>query len=770
MEDFRSSNAKHIANRKKVCIGCGCKCLPNTRHIKNDNIDPKVIHLVKTYLKPDYDTNDLRYPVGICLKCRLVLQKKDKNQEVILPKMPNFEDIILPKSTRANDTPTCYCFICLTGSNKGKQSKGGRGFEKEEVKITNTNGKYASNSNNKLDSPITTPTKEKRSSLTLCSKCNQSIGKGIKHPENCSVASASKNIASHILENMPEKQQEQVATAIIHNKAEEISTSKQNVNITLATKGKQTRICLNPKVYKPAYFSEQSLNDLQSYIGVSNSSMKKIMHYIRVHQGRKALPPYMRSNISAAGRSMDDLYKVEWVEMDIEKGKKDMRPVFYGNATEILEHVCEARDIAGPCFVKVLADSGQGSFKISLIVLPHAKDDQDIDDSDENGTTSSRTTYAEGGSFSNHLKMSGVKRSIMLVNVPDIKETWDNCKVLWDLAKINDIPYLFSGDFKLTLILLGLQTATSSYPCHLCFVSLDQLRGLKEFLDNLKSNDNFEHNETSENDDKSGSDDGSLSSMTTSDEVFNTIQKERTFGDLRKDYERFKALGGDKAKARLCNSTINPCIFQEDDLVRIIDKTPLPELHLLLGFLNHLFWDKYGLVYTIGRDKAMKWAIKANAVSVGYHGEVFEGPACRRLLKAADYLLSSEFLSDIPNPLLVIPLATTFQAMNKLVESCFGVGKVKGDVAQLLENLIVHYMALDSSVTLKVHVLFEHLIPGLANLGGHGMGLTSEQAGESIHHEFANNYWSKYKINMISNPQFAINWFKANVEFSSKHK
>ncbi len=126
--------------------------------------------------------------------------------------MPNFEDIILPKSTRANDTPTCYCFICLTGSNKGKQSKGGRGFEKEEVKITNTNGKYASISNNKLDSPITTPTKEKRSSLTLCSKCNQSIGKGIKHPENCSVASASKNIASHILENMPEKQQEQVAT------------------------------------------------------------------------------------------------------------------------------------------------------------------------------------------------------------------------------------------------------------------------------------------------------------------------------------------------------------------------------------------------------------------------------------------------------------------------------------------------------------------------------------------------------------------------------
>ena len=79
-------------------------------------------------------------------------------------------------------------------------------------------------------------------------------------------------------------------------------------------------------------------------------------------------------------------------------------------------------------------------------------------------------------------------------------------------------------------------------------------------------------------------------------------------------------------------------------------------------------------------------------------------------------------------------------------------------------------MALDSSVTLKVHVLFKNLIPGLANLGGQRMGLTSQQAGESIHHKFANNYWSIYKINLISNPQYAINWFKANVEFSSTHK
>ena len=189
----------------------------------------------------------------------------------------------------------------------------------------------------------------------------------------------------------------------------------------------------------------------------------------------------------------------------------------------------------------------------------------------------------------------------------------------------------------------------------------------------------------------------------------------------------------------------------------------------MLGLVNHLFGDKHGLVDTIGLEKAMAWAVKANAVSVGYHGEVFEGPACRRLLKKADFLLSPEFLNGIPNPLSLIPLATTFQAVNKLVTACFGVGKVKCDITKLLENLVIHYMAIESSVTLKAHIVFEHLIPGLANLGGEGMGLTSEQAGESIHHEFDHNYWSRYKINLISNPNYSESWFNANVEFCSKH-
>jgi hypothetical protein len=182
---------------------------------------------------------------------------------------------------------------------------------------------------------------------------------------------------------------------------------------------------------------------------------------------------------------MEDLYQVDWVDLETGNGKVEKRPVFYGNATKILDYVCEKRQITGPCFIKLLADSGQGSFKVSLIILPqcynaehdteYEKDDEDLSPPAENSEFS-RTMYAQGGSYRNELMLSGVKRSIMLINVPDIKETWQNCKTLWDLAKINDIPYLFVGDFKLSLIMLGLQTVTSSFPCPYC--NRDIYRGI----------------------------------------------------------------------------------------------------------------------------------------------------------------------------------------------------------------------------------------------------------------------------------------------------
>jgi hypothetical protein len=47
---------------------------------------------------------------------------------------------------------------------------------------------------------------------------------------------------------------------------------------------------------------------------------------------------------------------------------------------------------------------------------------------------------------------------------------------LFSLININRIPFKFVADFKLDLVVLGMQTATATYPCPFCFVTLDVMR------------------------------------------------------------------------------------------------------------------------------------------------------------------------------------------------------------------------------------------------------------------------------------------------------
>ena len=58
----------------------------------------------------------------------------------------------------------------------------------------------------------------------------------------------------------------------------------------------------------------------------------------------------------------------------------------------------------------------------------------------------------------------------MLCCVPEVKESYENMKILFELTQLNKIPYKFVADFKLTLIVNGLQTATASYPSPVCYV------------------------------------------------------------------------------------------------------------------------------------------------------------------------------------------------------------------------------------------------------------------------------------------------------------
>ena len=691
------------------------------------------VALIKQFQNVDYDFNNTKYPIGVCGNCRLLLGKKAAGKECKLPKMLNYQDIILPKSTRSTDSNiACNCNICLTARHHAKDKR----ITSEE--IDNSTGLVASSNISQL--PNKEPPKKKKTSLSICAECKQEIGRGISHV--CSIAESSAHIVDHV-NTLPGTQQEQVITSLLKEKAKEADSSFDpitNKSLSLSTKGSKLRVTLNPKATRTVNFSSESLDQLQNTLNnISNRHMKTIANYLRVRAGRTAVEPGFANHLTKKGQKLSDLYKLSWHQFEAGDDQQVNLPVVWANAEDLLSTVSEAREYLGSPFVKIMADGGQNFLKICATILPEnyhpdldrAQTESD-DEEDIEHEVKKRSTYKEGGSIGKY-KLTSVKKVIMVAIVPECKETYHNMKILFELTRLNDIKFLFVADFKLLLLCLGCQSASATYPCPYYLVNLREISQVGDHAEDL--------------------------------------QEPRTFGLLERSHDKFVTSHGSKKKeARYCNSTVGHPLFSEDSEVLVVDKCPPEELHCLQGFVNHTFNEGYAK--EIGREKALKFPKLINVVASDYHNKIFEGNACREMLKKASLMDDRRILGDDISPLKVSKYIRAFKAMNKIVETCFGT-KVIGEnsnVVKMLDELVSSYMDLDISVTLKLHVIFFHLLPALQNpvLKGRGLGIVSGQAGESIHAEFK-IFWEKYKIKSLDNPNYAENFKRAVVEFSSKH-
>lgn len=640
----------------------------------------------------------------------------------------------------------------MTARFKGHvKNKGGKGHFKDVSKeIDMTVGYHES----KKSEPLSSSTKLASPELIkLCGKCLQEIGKGKQH-----ICNNLKNNAMKIIGKLSEKTQEQVMSCIMKNKLvadSDVKEKLENVDISVSTGGRKKRITINPSVHKEVVFDEESLDNLRVKLGHSGSQMKKVTNYLRCHVGRKCIPVNYFKHMTEVSNSLKNVYKAGSFEFEC-SAKKEVRPVVYADAEELLDEVIIKRNLQGNVTVKAMADGGQGFFKISLTILPEnyspiensstqeASDDENHQHNSEdfNGPKK-RKSYEEGGSISKKGKLTSVDSLILLCITPDIKETHANMKILFELTNINKIPFKFVADFKLLLIVNGQQTATSAYPCPYCFVSLHDLRG-------------------------TSASDSSCSNINSDNELEIENHSElKTYGNLRTDYEKYCLTGYDKKKSKECHSTINLPLFDESDDTCVLQKCVIPELHVLQGFVNHLFWK--GLVPLLGKDKALIWPKKLNLISKSYHGDAFEGNACRTLLKNADMLDDPTFYEEV-GIVEIMPYITAYKAMNKVVNCCFTSGKVGPSLDAYIKELEYALNGIDKlSETLKIHVILSHVKESLQFIEkNNGLGFWSEQSGESIHHEFL-KFWARYKVSSIHHAAYLSNFLKAVIEFSSLH-
>ena len=317
-----------------------------------------------------------------------------------------------------------------------------------------------------------------------------------------------------------------------------------------------------------------------------------------------------------------------------------------------------------------------------------------------------------------------------------------NIQLLFNLVNLNYISFKFIADFKLLLLINGQQTASAMFPCPYCYISLNELLNRK----NLKhKTDDIE--------------------CLTSD---NKCTNLKTYKNLKEDYEVYCSKGKKKRLAKDCHSTVNLSLLEEDDSTFVLEKCIIPELHLLQGYDNHLFWKV--LVVLVGREKALKCPEKLKLISKDYHGEIFEGKACRTLLEKVDDLCDPSVYCTEIERISLQPFISAFKAMNKVVKSCFSSKKVNlKDLRRNIVELKKTFEATEVSETLKIHVILNHIEQCFELVGGDkGLGIWSEQAGESIHREFL-EYWERYKINMISDSTYASRLKKAVIEFFYEH-
>lgn len=201
--DFINKKCSHENNRCKVCAACGRKIVLGTRKIGNFAINENLALLLQKYSNSKFDLSNSKFPLSICLTCKQALVEREKNvSRRTLPVMPNFEDIELPAITRSRDDNDCNCFICLTARYKGHEYH----KTKDPVIINKENGMYGSSviANRKTQKPDLSIIDN---TVRLCSTCLSSFGRG--KPHVCSKSKSPENVLK-VVENLPEKQQEQV--------------------------------------------------------------------------------------------------------------------------------------------------------------------------------------------------------------------------------------------------------------------------------------------------------------------------------------------------------------------------------------------------------------------------------------------------------------------------------------------------------------------------------------------------------------------------------
>lgn len=564
------------------------------------------------------------------------IDKGTKLASDILPEHFDFNAVFVSRqiSTRANPNPLCNCHLCQVA----------------RTTLPNLSG-------------ATTQTSRSRATTTatLCLDCKSIVGRGLSH--RCNRTTLQNNLAK-MCSSTDDRTKEVVAGKLLND------IKHDSNQLSLRTQGPSPlRVSLHSsqQISSSAQISTDDIYSLQRNMNCSNRTMRNyIVPFIRSKYGRKSVISNVDAHLATRDKQLKSFFLVEKIADD-DVGC-DNTLVYCNDVVGFISFVVADRAISSPR-VKVGIDAGAGFLKFCLTIW------------EEDDTSSRRTA-----------NFSGVKRTFIIAISPNLKERYENVKIVLEKLQIKqlDMAYTFSVDLKLANILVGIQSHGSSYPCVYC--------------DCPKSN---------------------FSNIAAANSY--TM---RTLGTIRQNAMLYQS-----AKQNFPNLTAKdykscvhkPLVSGEDRCILFQSLTP-SELHLMLRVTNKLF-SELEKSYPIA---AANWIKQLGISRPKLHSGEFNGNMCRRILSKSHSLIPS-CNSDV-EVRNIGKFIDAFDTFNDVVKSCFGM-TLEENFGGKIDKFAVAVQRLGVSITTSMHIVIHH-VKQFCNFRKSSLGPFSEQATEAIHYDF----------------------------------
>ena len=470
----------------------------------------------------------------------------------------------------------------------------------------------------------------------------------------------------------------------------------------MSTLGRRKRsLSLEPS--KKILFSADDMIAIRKDGNLSSRQTITIMEDLNKAAGRRVFETSTKQKMHTKNHSLDRFFEHMMIQFTRKvKGTQinenfDQHAILVTDFQGLIDEILKVRNLErNNCLVKVGLDGGGGFFKICTSVF----------DLMGRGLSTSASTF--GKDFLD----TGVKKIFIVALAPETPENFFNLEKLWVAAGMTSITWDYSNctiasDLKLLNIILGLMSHSSLHPCCWC------------------ESDKYHLHEKG---------------------------PQRTIGSLNKMYRQFRDSFLTQDKAKYFGNVVHPSLIRGEDETPVIHAIPPPELHLMLGPVNHLY-DELNKVW----PESEEWLRSCNVKKADYHGGKFEGNECRKLLDNV-HKLTELCPADFS------PYVDAFEKLNDVVHSCYG-NDLLPDYDLNINDFKDAFLQLKISVTPKVHAIFFH-IEDFCSLTKMGLGPWSEQASESVHQEFS-KCWKKYTIKSTDNPLYGIKLLEAVQMFNS---